>query len=68
MTLIKNLTKQFANNFSFFHSKERNGQNYNATNKEKTMTNGIVLNVLNDEKIKDAKSLVKKMKIMRSSL
>jgi peroxiredoxin len=54
--IIKDLTKQFANNFNLLHSKEKKGHKYNATHKEETMTNGVVLNVLSNEETKDATS------------
>lgn len=57
---IKDLMKQFANNFNLFHSKERKGWKYNVAHKEETMTNGVVLNVLGDEEIEDARSFSEK--------
>jgi hypothetical protein len=53
---IEDLIEQFADNFNLFHSKKKRGWKYNAMHKEKTMTNGVVLNILNDEETKDAKS------------
>ncbi len=55
-TTIEDLTKQFTNNFSLLHSKERKRWKYNVVHNEKTMTNGVILNVLSDEETKDAKS------------
>jgi hypothetical protein len=55
MTTIENLIKQFVNNFSLLHSKERKGRKYNASHKEETMTIGVVLNILNNDEIKDAR-------------
>lgn len=55
-TAIEDLTKQFTNNFNLLHFKERKCRKYNAMHNEETMTNGVVLNVLNDEEIEDAKS------------
>lgn len=60
MTIIKDLMEQFANNFNLLHSKERKGRKYNAACKEETMTNGIVLNVLSNEEIEDARSFNEK--------
>ncbi len=51
---IENLMKQFVDNFSIFHSKERKGHKYNAVHKEKTMTNGVILNVLSGEETENA--------------
>ncbi len=42
-TVIKDMMKQFADNFSLFHSKERKGCKYNVMHKEETMTNGVIL-------------------------
>ncbi len=59
-TTIEDLTEQFANNFNLLHSKERKGWKYNATCKEETMTNGVILNVLSDEETEDANSFNEK--------
>lgn len=56
MTVIEDMMKQFANNFSLLHSKENKGQKYNATHKQKTMTNGVDLNDLSIKETEDAKS------------
>jgi hypothetical protein len=55
-TIIEDLMEQFANNFNLLHSKEMKGHKYNAIHKEENMTNGVVLNILNDEETKNAKS------------
>jgi len=47
---------QFVDNFNLLHSKERNGWKYNATHKEKTMTIGVILNILSYEEIKNETS------------
>ncbi len=60
-TTIKDLTKQFANSFSFLHFKKRKGQKYNTTHKGKIMTNGVILNVISNEEMQH--HLMKKMKI-----
>jgi hypothetical protein len=59
-TTIEDLTEQFANNFNLLHSKERKGWKCNATCKEETMTNGVILNVLSDEETEDANSFNEK--------
>jgi hypothetical protein len=57
---IEDLIEQFANNFNLLHSKEKKGWKYNAMHKEKTMTNGVILNILSDKEPKDAKSYSEK--------
>jgi hypothetical protein len=54
-TIIKNLIEQFVNNFNHLHSKKRKGRKYNASHKEETMTIGVVLNILNNAEIEDAR-------------
>jgi hypothetical protein len=53
---IEDLITQFADNFILLHSKYKKGQKYNATHKEDTITNGVVLNILGDERTKNVRS------------
>ncbi len=56
LNVIDDLTNQFANNFSLLTSKEKNGEKCTTTHKEKIMTNGIVLIVLNNKGMEDVTS------------
>jgi len=48
LNVIDDLRNQFANNFSLFALKEKNGEKCTTMHKEKIMTNGVVLIVLNN--------------------
>ncbi len=54
LNVIKDLTKQFANNFSLSLSKEKKGQKCKIGHKEEILRNGVLLIVLKDKKTKDA--------------
>jgi len=56
MIMIENMTEWFVDNFNLFHSKESKGQKYNVEHKQKTMTNGVVLNILSNEEAKSVRS------------
>ncbi len=59
---IKDLIKQFVNNFNLLASKEKRGQKCKATKKEGLLTNGVLLIVLSNDETHDATSLNEKMK------
>jgi len=54
LNVIKDLTKQFANNFNLSPSKEKKGQKCKIGHKEEILKNGVLLIVLNNEKTNDA--------------
>ncbi len=55
LSAIKDLMKQFVDNFSLFASKDlKKGWKCKALHKEEILTNGVVLIILNDEETKDA--------------
>ncbi len=57
LNAIEELTKQFADNFNFFTSKEKKGWKCKTSPKEKILKNGVLLIVLNSEEVKDTTSL-----------
>lgn len=56
LNIIKDLTKQFANNFSFSPSEEKKGQKCKIGHEEKILRNGVLLIVLSDKKNKRCNS------------
>jgi len=56
LNIIKDLTKQFANNFSFSPSEEKRGQKCKIGHEEKILRNGVLLIVLSDKKNKRCNS------------
>ncbi len=56
-SVIKELMKQFANNFSLLVSKKKKGWKCKAPHKEEILKNGVLLIFLNNKEAKDATSL-----------
>jgi len=54
LSVIKDLTKEFANNLNLSPSKEKKGQKCKIGHEEKILRNGVLFIVLGDKKTNDA--------------